>query len=326
MSRPSLSVASFLALACLFLAGCGATVTGLGPVVRAPAAEDHRFHAADGTVLPFELWMPERAAPSAVIVALHGFNDYARAFAPAAPFWASRGIATYAYDQRGFGHSATRPLWPGRDALVDDAATFIRLVHARHPGRPLFLMGESMGGAVALLTLAAHRDLPVDGLILLAPALWRAEDIPFPGTLLLDLAAFAMPWNTLSALPGMKIRATDNREALAEMQADPLMGKDARFDTLQGLVSLMARAASVEPPMALPVLLLYGLNDDIVPFRAIVPLAERARANPRFREIWYDHGYHLLLRDRAGTRVWRDVAAFVVNPDGPLPISTRNGP
>ncbi|MCF4166398.1 lysophospholipase [Zavarzinia compransoris] len=321
----------FAALAPLLIAlgvtGCGATVTGLGAPVTVPALADGAFRAADGTGLALRAWAPpDGVSVEAVAVALHGFNDYAEAFAPAAPFWATRGIVTYAYDQRGFGHSATRPLWPGEEALVADAAAMVRLARARHPGKPVFLIGESMGAAVALLTLARRPDLAVDGLVLLAPAVWKRSDVPFPGTLLLDVAAFAMPWNTLSAPPGLGIRATDNREAAEAMRDDPLIGKDSRFDTLQGLVALMQAAAEAGVPDGPPVLLLYGMKDRIVPVETLRHFVAEARNATGFRQVWYGQGYHLLLRDRHATRVWRDIAAFVTDPDGRLPSDDLNMP
>lgn len=323
----SLFVALALSLVAFGMAGCGATVTGLGPPVAAPALGATEFRAADGTALALRVWAPPDGADvRAVAVALHGFNDYAEAFAPAAPFWATRGILTYAYDQRGFGHGATRPLWPGKEALVADAAAMVRLARARHPGKPVFLIGESMGGAVALLTLARHPALAVDGLVLLAPAVWKRTDVPFPGTLLLDIAAFAMPWNTLSAPPGLGIRATDNIEAMKAMRDDPLIGKESRFDALQGLVALMQDAAEVGVPTRLPVLLLYGMKDRIVPIDTLRRFVAEAGGAKGFRQVWYGEGYHLLLRDRHAGRVWRDIAAFIVDPGGSLPSDGLNLP
>jgi len=68
---------------------------------------------------------------------------------------------TYAYDQRGFGKSPTRGRWPGTDTLVEDARAVAALLHERYPDLPIYVVGESMGGALALV--AADRGLEVDG-------------------------------------------------------------------------------------------------------------------------------------------------------------------
>ena len=96
----------------LVLAGCAA------PYVQAPLLPPERQMASrmddtglvmrDGAVLPYLHWTPGDAEPWAVIVALHGINDSRAAFRLAGPWWAERGIATYAYDQRGFGDAPRR--------------------------------------------------------------------------------------------------------------------------------------------------------------------------------------------------------------------------
>ena len=58
--------------------------------------------ADDGATLPLKSWLPD-GKPKAVILALHGFNDYSNAFKDSGEEWAKHGIATFAYDQRGFG-------------------------------------------------------------------------------------------------------------------------------------------------------------------------------------------------------------------------------
>jgi acylglycerol lipase len=81
---------------------------------------------ADGAKLPLHVWPAEDAVtPKAVIVALHGFNDYGTFIKAAAAYWASHGIAVYAYDQRGFGDAPNRGIWPGGEALVDDLRTAV---------------------------------------------------------------------------------------------------------------------------------------------------------------------------------------------------------
>ena len=116
----------------------------------APVLTEERYVAADGTVLPVTVWPADRSPPRAIILGLHGFGDYRDAFEEPAAIWAAAGYTTYAYDQRGFGASPTRGRWPGTDTLVDDALAMSLLLHQRHPGVPVYIAGESMGGAVAM--------------------------------------------------------------------------------------------------------------------------------------------------------------------------------
>src|SRR5262245_6268077 len=131
------------------------TVSGNGSAengsAHAPALTSDRYVAADGTSLPVAVWPAAGGKPKAVILGLHGFGDYRKAWEEPADIWARDGITTYSYDQRGFGGSPTRGRWPGTEALVDDAKAMILLLRARHPGVPIYLAGESMGGAVALV-------------------------------------------------------------------------------------------------------------------------------------------------------------------------------
>src|SRR5579871_4035069 len=109
------------------------TVVPPGPPVIQPELTADAVVMSDGARLPLKTWLPD-GRPKAVILALHGFNDYSNAFAPPAPYLTAHGIALYAYDQRGFGRAPNPGSWAGIPALVDDAATAARLIEARYPG------------------------------------------------------------------------------------------------------------------------------------------------------------------------------------------------
>ncbi len=138
-----------LAVAAMLSAGCAPSTVPMGPPLGPPSLAGDRFTAADGAVLPVRIWRPEGVdgrPPKAVIVALHGFNDYSNAFADAGAYWAGRGILTYAYDQRGFGAAPDPEMWAGVDTMTADLRALAGRVRARHPGVPLYLLGDSMGG------------------------------------------------------------------------------------------------------------------------------------------------------------------------------------
>ncbi|HYN39394.1 MAG TPA: alpha/beta hydrolase, partial [Rhodospirillales bacterium] len=228
----------------LLLLACAPVQVPAGPAVTAPAVHEDVLQAADGARLPLRAWLPESGPPDAVVVALHGFNDYSNFFDGAGRFLAGRGIASYAYDQRGFGAAPNRGLWPGDNALTTDLRAAIAAVRSRHPGTPLFLFGESMGGAVVMTLLAEPQPPAVDGAVLAAPAVWGRSSMPWYQTTVLWMAVHTFPWSRVSG-GGLGIQASDNIEMLKALGRDPLVIKGTRVDAVWGLVNLMDRAMAV---------------------------------------------------------------------------------
>ena len=111
------------------------------------------------------------------MLALHGMNDSRDAWEYPAPDFASAGMAVFAPDLRGFGATRSRGLWPGTDGFTDDIRVMVRLLRARYPHARLILMAESMGAAALMVLATQPHPPPVDGYVLIAPAVWgRAGD------------------------------------------------------------------------------------------------------------------------------------------------------
>jgi acylglycerol lipase len=311
---------SFLPLlfAILLLAGgCAPTVTGLGPPVIDPQlAEDHIL-TADGVKLPLRKWLPE-GAPRAVFVALHGFNDYSNGFKSAAEYWATRGFGTYAYDQRGFGETETRWLWPGDAALTEDLRTASRLVRNRYPGIPIYAVGVSMGGSVILVALGSDNPPDIDGAILSAAGVTGGGGVTSFERAGLWLAAHTIPWATVTG-EGARTHPSDNREMLRALVRDPVIMKKARIDAVYGMIQLADRAQEAAPNIRTPMLILYGWREDIVRRKSRIALLEALPPDGPWRLAEYPKGYHLLLRDLNAQAVLQDIAAWALDPAGPLP-------
>ena len=280
------------------------------------------FVAADGQVLPLREWLPEGEV-KAVILALHGFNDYSNAFESSGEAWATYGIATFAYDQRGFGAAPERGQWPGRAALAADAATAAQILRRLYPRVPLYLLGDSMGGAVAIVAMTGESDTPVpdiDGVILTAPAVWGRATMDLLPKLVLWAGVRIAPQLTLTGR-GLKIKPSDNIAMLRALSRDPLVIKETRVDAIYGLVDLMDAALDSAPRLNVPLLVMYGAKDDIVPQPPIRRFVERLppQSRQRARLAWYENGYHMLLRDLEGPVIVGDVASWVLTPAAPLP-------
>ncbi len=310
-------VGALILLAALLAAGCAPTVTGPGEAVAEPALADDHILAADGVRLPLQIWRPDDA-PAAVLVGLHGFGDYAAGFDRAATWWAERGILTYAYDQRGFGRTATRGLWPGTEALVGDLNTAVRLVRARHPGLPVYAIGVSMGGSVILAALGSGHPLPVDGAILSAPGIAGAKDDNRLQRGGLWLAAHVMPWATVTG-EHVRTHPSDNIEMLRGLRRDPVVMKKARVDAVYGMILLADDAFAAAPWASRPLLVLYGQKEDIVRRGGREALLSALPRDGPWRLAEYPDGYHLLLRDLEAELVFADVLSWLRGDTGKLP-------
>jgi alpha-beta hydrolase superfamily lysophospholipase len=332
----------------LLLTTCGPAADSeigfAGPAPPRPAPEaaaavarftDSDFIADDGARLPLRKWLP-RGRVTAVILALHGFGDYRNGFAAPAALWAKLGIATYAFDQRGFGGAPGRGLWPGEGRLAVDAITASRILRLTYPGRPLYLLGESMGGAVAILAMtglaatgamsgvvpgpAGMPRAEADGVILSAPAVWSRSTMGLLPRLALFVGDRLFPATILTG-SGLHIVASDNLPMLRALARDPMVLKGARIDMVYGLVNLMDDALAAAPRLNAPTLLLYGAHDQIIPRLPIAQFVAQLPPEPggRRRLAYYPHGYHLLLRDLDGAAVADDVASWILDRRAPLP-------
>jgi alpha-beta hydrolase superfamily lysophospholipase len=277
------------------LAACGPRIEGSGPAIGAPALADDALVMADGYRLPLRHW-PVEGEPRGAILALHGFNDHAGAWDIPAPLFGAQGLKLYAYDQRGFGATATRGIWPGTDALVADCVAATALIRAREPTLPLALMGESMGAAVLLAAGDAPR---ADAWVLLAPAVW--------GRATMNPIARGALWFFARALPSMAVsggnpvtRVTDDEAVLRAMARDPLLIRQTRTDAVAGVVDMMDAARAAAPSFDPgPTLILWAGRDDIIPGGAMRSFLESLPASPpAVRTVRFERGgFHLLLRD-----------------------------
>jgi acylglycerol lipase len=298
-----------------------------GPGFEGPRFTADRFIASDGAALGLTSWVPPAGEVKSVVVALHGMNDYARTYETAGPFWAQRGIATYAYDARGFGRSPQRGIWGGQDLMLNDVRTAVAVARAAHPGVPVTLVGESMGAATVLAALGDDNPPQIDRVVLIAPAVWGWSNLPAAYRVSLWLTAHTpvslRPLNPPRAVV-RKITASDNIAMLQRLGRDPNMIFATRLDTVYGLVGMMEKAFQSAHKVPPQTLVLYGTNDQIIPR----PSVERtvARLPTSVQTVEYPDGYHMLTRDLQAPRVLADIAAFIENPNAPIPSRAGDPP
>jgi alpha-beta hydrolase superfamily lysophospholipase len=284
------------------------------PVPSSPT----RFDLPTGQSLAGRFWVSPQSKH--IVLAVHGFNDYSKAFEPLAQHLvAELQVTVYAYDQRGFGANPQPGIWPGADTLLADLRHIATQLRERHPGLPLTVVGESMGGALVLVAASEAPGLAADQLILKAPAVWGANSMPWYQRLSLYTMNLVAPEMSFTGrgLPSLGIRPTDDPEVSRDLSRDPLFIKATRVGSLAGVTELMGRAQTQTTLPPQRSLVLYGLRDRIIPPQPVCDwLTHLNTAVPQTDKtdvVVYPEGWHLLTRQLRTREPLQDMARWMQN-------------
>lgn len=218
-------------------------------------------------------WIPENNQKlQGIIVCIHGFGLNANSYETFAQSMIKEGIAVFAIDARGFGHWKTRNKHPKLDLelTVSDTRVLLKRLRKEFPGVPIFLLGESMGGAVALTTTAKH-PATVDGVIASVPAAERFDkkkSILTVGTRLL----FA-PEKEFDVSGKVVGKAVSNEQLRRLWLTDSQNRLHISAKELLQFQSFMANATRLSANIdKTPVLIVQGCRDSLVKPKATVRL------------------------------------------------------
>lgn len=323
----------FCTLGLLLLAGCSAPTLPALPS-SAPDNADKitpsqvlpskpmRFDLPSGQSLAARVWA--RPKPQHIVLGVHGFNDYSKAFDPLAQHLSAELNATvYAYDQRGFGANPEPGNWPGTNALLADLRHIAAQLKLRHPGLPLTVVGESMGGALVWVSAAESPGLIADHIVLKAPAVWGASSMPWYQRIGLQLMNSVAPDMVLTGrgVQSLGIRPTNDIEISRDFGRDPLFIKATRVSSLAGVTELMGRAQNLDTPPPQRSLVLYGLRDRIIPPAPVCDwlthLNAAGKSGTTLDFVVYPEGWHLLTRQLQTRDVLHDLQQWL--QQNPLP-------
>lgn len=287
---------------CILLISCTPQVLEFLPRTGEAKLQSDALLTSDGKKLALSKW--EAEDPKAVIIGLHGYNDYSRTYELFGEHMKHKGVHVLCFDFRGFGRNPSPGIWAGEENLVEDTKDMIDAVAAEYKDLPIYLIGSSMGGAIAIETLHQYEDLKIDGLILNAPAVWGGETFnPIPKAILW-MFAHTIPDKTFTG-EDLDVLPTDNIDVLRQMATDEYVIKASRVDSVYGLTRLMDHAYNhKEIVLNYPTLLLYGEKDEVVP---AIPILHLAHLLPENQTHIYANGYHMLLRDRQRQNVYDDI-------------------
>ena len=265
------------------------------------------YRGAGGTRLFRRRWRP--AEPSrAVVACIHGLGDHSGLYQALVEFLVARGIAVHAPDLRGNGRSPGRRAYVTRwDEFREDLQRFLEVVHAEEPSVPVFLLGNSLGGLIALEYALKHPE-GLRGVIAASPPLGR---LSVPAPLMALGRVLSTVWPTFSMRTGMDLSGLARDPTVAStVLADPLFHRVGTARLSTEVVAAIARVQTGAPRFPLPLLLLQGGADRMVPPEGTRRFAA-AVAHPDAQLIEYAEGYHVLFADLDREQVLGDVERWV---------------
>jgi acylglycerol lipase len=269
---------------------------------------DKTISTKSGLKLFLQRWLPDRPAQAAVAL-VHGVNEHGGRYARVAGELNAHGIAVHAIDLRGFGRSdGERGLVLRFDEFLDDVEHLLQWTAGEHPGKPLFLLGHSMGGEIATW-LIIERQPKIDGLILSAPALLVGGKV-FP--ILRHLATFFS-----GVFPRMRLRRMGTRfmsrdpQVVADFKADPFVFQ-GKFAVRTGaeilrVVKIIRRRME---EVRLPLLVMHGTGDVVTDPTGSRELYARAASTDKTLHL-YPGLYHEIFSEPEREQVIGDLIAWI---------------
>lgn len=265
-----------------------------------------RFSSADGLKLYYQSWHPQGLA-RAVLAIVHGHGGHSSAFGRIVEYFVPRGYIIYSFDLRGHGRS------PGQQGYINrweeyrsDLTVFLDRILDRHPDLALFLLGQSMGGTIAL-DYVLRQPNRLRGLILMSPALGLGIS---PWKLLIGrILSGVLPRFALNTSLDFNSGSRDP-EMVTICARDPLRHRQgtARLATelLQTIEWVNARASEV----SVPLLILHGGADRITPIESSRVFFQQLTIVDREMKE-YPESYHELQNDLDYPRVFADMERWL---------------
>jgi len=258
--------------------------------------EDGRFiESADKIKLYCKYWKPalDGDAPKALVFISHGYGEHCGYYEHVAAALTSQGYFVFSYDHEGHGQSGGEPVCVSSvDVYVRDVWQHIDDVKRLNVGIPLFIVGHSMGGLIAVLG-ASQRSSDLKGVALISAAL------------MLDPNETGCCVRCMAGLLGRCCKNmiigqedptfnTKNKEMIKRLEEDPLNFQEGlKAGMGLQLMLSMDNVWNHVKSVTCPLLIMHGTADAIVNISGSKKLAQEISSTDITTE-WFEDAYHMV--------------------------------
>lgn len=257
------------------------------------------FSGPRGLRLYHQSWLPD-GDPKAIILIVHGLGEHSARYRNFVQAAVPHGYAVYALDHIGHGKSeGTRAFIERFSDFTEPLTQFYEMVRQWQPGKPIILLGHSMGGLIASFYLLGNQE-KFKAAIISAPAVKVAENIT-PAIIFIN--------NLISAtLPKMGLLALDptgvSRDpAVVDAYINDPLNFHGKIPARLGaeMLTAMQRVTAEAGVIRLPLLLIQGSADRMVDPGGAALLFEKAASPDKTLKV-YEGFYHELFNEPEADR------------------------
>lgn len=244
----------------------------------------------------YRSWLPKRGNPRLVLLCIHALGFSSKSYDNFGRRMAASGIPTYALDVRGFGAWIKQPDKAHMDfkACFTDVEQGLKALRQKYPRLPIFLVGESMGGAIAIQAAARYPDL-VNGLVAAVPS---SEDRgSMRSGMVVAYKTAENPGSNVDMAPVIVDGATNDPALRRKINAEPLNRMELSKKELAQFERFMKETHDAAPLIErIPALMLVAYKDKLVTAAGSVDLFSEMTTSQKLM-IGDGNSQHLMLEE-----------------------------
>jgi acylglycerol lipase len=269
---------------------------------------DGNFRGVRNANIYYQAWLPEGSA-KAVLIVVHGLGEHCGRYMNVVNRFVPIGYAVYGLDHIGHGKSeGTREFVERFEDYTDTLAIYCNMVKGWQTGKPIFLLGHSMGGLIASQYLIDHQA-DFKGAVISAPSIKVSDSISQATIIMGKILSVLVPKAGVLALNVNNV--SRDPEVVTAYVNDPLVfhGKTPARLAAE-LLKAMRRVTAAADRITLPFIVVQGGGDKIVDPAGAQMLYDKAGSKDKTIKV-YEGLYHEVFNEPERARVLKDVETWL---------------
>jgi acylglycerol lipase len=266
------------------------------------------FHGVRDASIYYQGWLPEENV-KAVLFIVHGLGEHSGRYMNVVNHFVPLGYAVYGLDHLGHGQSeGGREQVQHFEDYTDTLTIYYTMVKGWQAGKPIFILGHSLGGLITTFYLLDHQE-KFKGAVISAPAI-KVGDSVSPATITLGKILAVLAPNTGVLALDASFISHDSQVVKAYVN-DPLVfhGKTPARLAAE-MLKAMQRVTAEVSKITLPFITLQGSQDKLVDPGGAQMLYDKASSKDKTIKI-YEGFYHEVFNEPERATVFKDVEVWL---------------